>query len=361
MKVDFSDLDLTIARTRIVLSLTGVLSLYVDPTAGAPFALETPLLVTLAAHLAFSLGIHRLLRVESGLSARLVLFASVMDVLFATVIAILTEGPTTPAHLFFAFAIIAVACRAGFRAALLLTAYGVLLYVPLILLCTPAERSAYVMRPVYLAVIGYLFSFLGQQRLDFETRLRRVETTAQRHDIARSLHDGYLQALASVNLRLKTTRVLLERGDAASALTELIHLERGVGREYDDVRAYVRSLVEIEEEGPSTPLAPSADTVVRVAADFSAQGPVADHVLQIMLEGMRNARKHGGAATAIIEARGVDDRIEIRIDDDGVGFVDPSKAPWSIASRVDHVGGRLRIARDDRPGGHLEIELPATG
>lgn len=56
---DFRDVDLNIARGRIVLSLIAMLSLFVDPTtAGGLFHLSTFALVTLLCHLAYSAGIY---------------------------------------------------------------------------------------------------------------------------------------------------------------------------------------------------------------------------------------------------------------------------------------------------------------
>ena len=51
----------------------------------------------------------------------------------------------------------------------------------------------------------------GQLRTKFESRLRELETVEERQNIARSLHDGYVQALAGVTLRLGTCRELLLR------------------------------------------------------------------------------------------------------------------------------------------------------
>src|SRR2546425_3165733 len=84
-----------------------------------------------------------------------------------------------------------------------------------------------------------------------------------------------------------------------------------------------------------------------------------EHVLQILLEGVRNVRRHAFARTASIEAQiaGVD--IQIRLDDDGLGFADGAGAPWSISSRVEQLGGQLQVARDTRAGAHLAIALRA--
>ena len=59
------------------------------------------------------------------------------------------------------------------------------------------------MRPVYLAITGYLVGYLGQQRLDLQEEMRQFEIVEQRHRIARDLHDNFAQALAGINLRLE--------------------------------------------------------------------------------------------------------------------------------------------------------------
>ena len=357
MTADLAELDWNIARARIFLSVVGFFSIYVDPSVGEPFSLEASVLAILAVHLLYSVATYVLLR-RAAASRRFELGSATVDVVFATVIALFTEGPTSPGLIFFAFAIIAVGCRAGFRSTLTVTAYSVSLYSLLIVVAPPGEWSLFVMRPIYLAITGYLLSVLGEQRLRFEARLRERETTTQRHTIARSLHDGYVQALASVNLRLKTCRALLQRGRSVEAEGELNDLETGVAREYDDVRAYVRSLVEVADTGHDAAGAERHEANFRLEAAFAARASIVEQTLQIMLEGLRNTRRHGGAATAVIRAGAVGDAIHIHIDDDGVGFREPTPAPWSIASRVAQLGGRLTIATDARPGAHLEIELP---
>jgi signal transduction histidine kinase len=357
MTLDYRGLDRNIARTRIVVSLVGLLSIYVDPTLDEPFSIERDLLSVLILHLVYAVGIYLQVR-RIAVTPRSTFIIAVLDVLFATVISLLTEGPTSPGQIFFAFAIMSVGCRSGFRATLFVTAYGVLLYAPLIVTSPPAERWAYVMRPVYLAIVGYLFSFLGEQRLTFEARLRKLEAIAQRQTIARSLHDGFLQALATVNLRLKTGCELLQSGRSADALGELRGLESGLALEYDDIRAYVRKLADVDVTEQNDSRDSASDPQFRVKAEVVASASLVEQILQIMLEALRNTRRHALAGAAAIRASNEDGRVRILIDDNGVGFSKTAAAPWSIASRVAQFGGRLEIARDDRRGAHLEIELP---
>jgi len=97
-----------------------------------------------------------------------------------------------------------------------------------------------------------------------------------------------------------------------------------------------------------------------VKAEFAGAGPLVEHVLQILLEGVRNIRRHAFARSASIEARVEGPELHIHIDDDGLGFPDGAVAPWSISSRVDQIGGQLQMARDKRAGAHLNIALRAV-
>jgi signal transduction histidine kinase len=359
------DLESSIARGRIVLSLVTLASVFIDPTTphlatwmhvtSGPFLIDPNLLLVLCTHLVYAVGIYVAARRHVP-PERLGPFSTACDLVFALAVAIFTEGPTTPSFVFFAFVIVAVGCRGGFRATMGVTAICTALYLAMIALLTPPDWHLYVMRPAYLGITGYLIAFLGQQRVAFEERVRELETAAERQSIARFLHDGYAQGLAGINLRLETCRSLLRNARATEALQEVTELQAGVAREFDDVRAYIRSLAEVADT-PAREPAPTADPRFHLRAVVSAPASILEQVMHIMLEGLRNTRRHGGAHAATIDVAEDAGSVRITIDDDGVGFEHVSTPPWSIASRVAEWGGRLRIARE-RPGAHLEIELP---
>jgi signal transduction histidine kinase len=216
----------------------------------------------------------------------------------------------------------------------------------------------YAMRAVYLALAGYVIGFFSQSHMEFEAHLRELESIAQRQKIARSLHDGYIQALAGVNLRLESCRDILACDQPAEALAELTELQASVAHEYDHVRAYVRSLVQADPVVATEDSSSGALTNFRVTADFTARGLILEEIFQIMLEGMRNTRRHGRARLASIDLHEVGNIVRITIDDDGVGFVKAETPPWTIASRVAEFGGRLKISSGISSGAHLEIEMP---
>jgi len=310
----------------------------------------------LLCHLLYSVLIYLALACRVGTD--LVQKASIgLDLIFATVIAFLTEGRTSPSFIFFVFAIVAVGFRTGFRDTLRVTLCCVILYALVIEISDPL-RSVYLMRAVYLAIAGYLIGFFGQQRVNFERRLRKLETAAEREAIARSLHDGYLQALAAVSLRLESCRDMLLSGELAAALDEIGEIQLGVTREYDEVREYVRSLASAER-APASVTRGDLNIRFHVQAAFTASGEVVEHIMQIALEGIRNVRRHGHASSGSINVQQLTGAINIKIDDDGIGFGDEGTPPWTIASRVAELGGRLAV-NSASVGAHMEISLPTA-
>jgi signal transduction histidine kinase len=354
---DFRDLDGNIASTRIILSLAAMLSLYIDPSAGGLFHLDIYLLTCLVSHLIYSVVIYA--AVKRGYTPSLLpKISTALDLTFAAAVTLLTEGSTSPSYVFFVFAIVAVGFRNGFRETMAVTLASMMLYLLEISLAR-GTTHLYVMRVVYLAIAGYLIGFFSKQRAAFEARLREYEMRSERQSIARSLHDGYVQALAGVNLRLETCSELLKRKQIADALGSLKELQIGVAREFDEVRAYVRSLAEIDRTlGAASPA--TDDTRFNIRIDFTAPGVIVEQVLQIALEGMRNAWRHGNARDVTIKVQENGENIRIMIDDDGVGFRSVNQRPWAIASRVAEFGGNLKIASDNAVGAHLEIEMPAS-
>jgi two-component system, NarL family, sensor histidine kinase DesK len=218
--------------------------------------------------------------------------------------------------------------------------------------------TVYLMRPVYLAIAGYLIGFFGQQRAHFERRLRQLEAQAEREAIARSLHDGYLQALAGMSLRLESCRDMLSSKELEAALAEIKEIQLGVCREYDEVREYLRSLAWADESATGLERM-DFNARFHVQAAFTAPGEVVEHIMQIALEGIRNTRRHGHAHSGSINVEQLTGTINIKIDDDGLGFGDAVRAPWTIASRVAELGGHLAV-KSAAVGAHLEIWLPTA-
>jgi len=360
------DFEQSTARCRIILSIVAVTAISIDPTppavsrwlgiaAASPFRADPYTLAVMAAHLIYSLSVYLALVRRRPAPAGLTAWTVWADVIFAAAIAFCTEGTSTPFYAFFAFAVVAVGFRAGFRRSLLVTAVSVAFYLGLLIVSNSGDLRLYIMRPVYLAVIGYLVAYLGQERLGLEAQRCEIEAAEKRARIARDLHDGCVQTLAGINLRLESCRELLRRGRGAAALADLAELQASVNGEYDRLRAYTRSLAGLDSN--AIVIGPNDATRFSVNLVFSGSAALVDQVLLILRESVTNVRRHAQAHWASLRVHSDGADVVIDIDDDGVGFRGP-QGPWSITSRVRELNGMIYIRRESEPGAHLSIALP---
>lgn len=353
---DIRDLELAVARARIVLSPVVLLSVYVDPTTGGFLGVGTRMLAILILHLMYGLATYW--TISTGkLTASLLWITAGVDLIFASSLAFFTEGPTSPALALFMFAIIAIGCWANMRSILLVTLLSVTLYLLAILVSGHGLTNPYLMRAMYLAITAYMVDFIGQQRDKFEARVHELESQTERQVIARSLHDGYVQALAGFNLRLASCRDLLASNHSSEALSEIEEVQNEVIRQYDEVRDYLHSLAGARTRSITTAIA-QVDTRFSVRASFCARAPMTEQILQIALEGVRNTQKHGHASLSHIHMNEVGSAIRITIDDDGEGFKESGSVPWTIASRVAELGGWISQNPEEQIGARLEMEIP---
>jgi len=358
-------MEQNIARCRLVLSIAAMVAVYVDPTepllsrwvplVSGPFVMDHRLTIIMTSHLIYSACVYVSLRREWLLPERVAMWTMWVDVLFGAAIGTLTEGVTSPSYVFFAFAVVAAALRAGLRQTIVVTALTVGLYGCLILISTRGSADVYIMRPVYLAITGYLVGYLGQQRLELQEEMRRLEGLEQRHRIGRDLHDNFAQALAGIDLRLEGCRKQLQANPGAEVLTALTELQKGVKREFDELRSYTRTLAGLELT--TVPAGVRRTTQLSINAEVSGSVDLIDHILQITREGINNMRHHADASTGTVAIHADGDEVHISIEDDGVGFR-VHAPPWSIASRVSEIGGRIQVVDTRGRGAQLLITVP---
>ena len=359
-----------VATCRLLLGLIAVVAVYADPTEPSflpwlhrrrgDLAIDPYALAVLSAHLAYSLVVYWAARRERTSPSRLVAVTTWLDVLFGIVIVVFTEGTSSPFWPFVIFAVIAAGIDGGFRRSVIVTTVCVASYLSLVLIAWHGDVNMFIMRPVYLATVGYLTAYLGQQRLNLEATVNRLEGMKERNRIARALHDGCVQTLGGINLTLETTRELVRRDERADALAILGQLQTAISREYDELRAYIRQLADVESQ-PGTARGESACTAqFVVSADLSGSVSLVEQVLQILREAVTNVKRHANARSACVSVRAADSAVLIRIDDDGRGFAGPAQVPWSISSLVNEAAGTVRVSQEHGPGAHFEITLPVA-
>ena len=212
-----------------------------------------------------------------------------------------------------------------------------------------------------------------------QSKAEELAVAEERARIARDVHDGFVQSLASLDVGIEVCR-RLEQKDPAKLSSELADLQQSVKQGYRDARRYLDRLRDNRSQGPDVDEA--IGELVRefrargeVAVDLSARaaGVPARHgvgfeVLQIVREGLTNIVRHASArrATVVVDSRNGEFYVLIR--DDGRGFpaaaeadsgdLPHSAAPWSIRERVEALGGTLRLKSEIGGGSEIRITLP---
>jgi signal transduction histidine kinase len=237
--------------------------------------------------------------------------------------------------------------------------------------------------------LEFLLLLVGQAAAGFENvrlqeKAEEFAVAEERGRIARDLHDGFIQSLAGIDLRVEACKLLLQR-DAARVPRELEELHQAVDRGYREVRHYLTVLREPRQEPES--LWVSLD---RLAAEFSTRerlrvrivrpptdpdlSPSTAHELtQIVREALRNAVRHGRASQAVIKITCRPSHLALVVHDDGGGFINgkarvdedgflaPNATPWSIRERTAALGGSLRVWTKPGRGSEITVTIPASG
>lgn len=213
--------------------------------------------------------------------------------------------------------------------------------------------------------------------------LAEQAATEERIRLARDLHDGVLQSLTGVGLRLEAVRRLLADGGAGAA-ARVEELQRLLALEQRDLRFFIRELKPqpMTPSGESPGLAPQVEELIRrlelewglrVELELGAlDGELAEglsrDIYHIVREAMINAVRHGEASLVRVTIRSCGERVAIGVADNGCGFpftgsyaheelVRRNLGPRSLCERVAARHGT--VALDSSPAGaRLEILLP---
>ena len=236
--------------------------------------------------------------------------------------------------------------------------------------------------------LEFLLLIVGQAAAGFEAvrlqeKAEEVAVLEERARIARDLHDGFIQSLAGIDLRVEACKMLLQR-DPARVPRELQDLHQAVDRGYREVRHYLTVL-----RSQARPANDLCATLERLAAEFSIREGVRVHLArptadpdlpaatsyeltQIVREALRNAVRHGQATQAIVKLGSRPSHLYLVVRDNGRGFQNPDTpldddgflptdaAPWSIRERSAALGGSLRVWSQPGRGAEISLLIPVA-
>ncbi len=203
---------------------------------------------------------------------------------------------------------------------------------------------------------------------------RESAVSAERHFIARELHDSIAQSLGFLKIQIHLLRKAIEKNDADMASFVIAELDAGLANSIADVRellVHFRTRTdsgEIETAIRETLQKFQNQSGLKASFDTSGESPelapdVQIQVLHVLQESLSNIRKHAQASQIDIRLeRGPVWRLEVR--DNGRGFdtgVDKSLFHVGLnimRERAQMIGATLQVDSAEGDGTTVTLQVP---
>ena len=217
-----------------------------------------------------------------------------------------------------------------------------------------------------------------RQLLDRLTVAREEE----RQHVAREIHDDLGQLLTGLSLNLKLCQQAIPE-EPQKATTYLVKANALIGDTIEKAHRLIADLrpTVLDDYG----LIPALEQELRdrlaplgIAAELDSSGmighlppEVATAAFRIAQEAITNVIRHARASRVHVMVRQTADRLEMTIEDDGVGIPDESLTGTrgarqalgilGMQERADALGGRLEVLRRQPRGTQVMLSLPLHG
>lgn len=220
---------------------------------------------------------------------------------------------------------------------------------------------------------------LRQRVADLDQAAETQEAVEQeRRRIGRELHDGIVQDLAYLRLKLEMMARLIPQ-DPARAQDEALQITEQINRSIAALRETIGDLrrprppargltgqlrelasrmVATETSQPEVALALDELSGVRLAPEVERA------VVGIVREALQNIRKHANAASVRVEVQRQGDDLHVLVADDGVGMEErpaPSEGHFGLEQMrelAEDMGGSLEIVSSSGRGTRVQAVIP---
>src|SRR5712692_2990153 len=335
--------------------------------------------------LLYSLIILYLTRKEKPDTKKIGLATTSIDLICISLIVLSTGGSATPFFVYYLFPIITASSRYGIKGGLITAFVGIIFYAFIrfgFVWETRRGMDVFIVRTIYLFLLAYIFGFLSefekkqnQKLLALSKTAGEVATHEERRRIARELHDGLLQSLATHLLRLETCR--------KHFLGSPQELDRELQSIEDDTRnsmKLIRRFLVGEEAQPFPPGmlleylkgdlrflrdGLGMQVILETAPEDPSIPEAIEHDLYYVLrEGLMNITRHSQASRANVALTQTETEIRGTVSDDGIGFDLAQTGNGnglglkSMKERIGRAGGELDIQSSPGKGAKISFVLP---
>jgi signal transduction histidine kinase len=197
--------------------------------------------------------------------------------------------------------------------------------------------------------------------------------TAERNRIARDLHDGAIQKVYTAGLLVESADKLVD-DEQQMLSTRLKKAEEVLNDAIRDLRISLGELnpTPVQEDLVSelNKLAsdPRFSSLVNITLDLSGiqdlpqLSPLrTEHILAVLQEALANVIRHSRARNATISLQNDGDRLQVHIQDDGVGLPRSTQSGFGLRNMRDRarlLGGNLEIESENGKGTRVILDVP---
>ncbi len=224
-------------------------------------------------------------------------------------------------------------------------------------------------------IVVYVIVYLNEREerqhneiISLQENLRQMAIVEERNRLSREIHDGLGASLSSLIIQSEYLHNLAREPELKSEIKELKEVAE---ESIDELR---RSISMMREDFD---LVPAFEDYCQTFAqrtgfevDFNVTGqlPRLDSELQlacfrVLQECLTNVRKHAEAGRVEVELVYLDDRLRLKVKDDGVGFdykgdLQGHYGLGNMRERARHFGGGVEIASAKGAGCEIVFEIP---
>ena len=374
-----------VAWLRVAFAVVAVLVIQLNPERAARFPALSAF--SLISFLVYSLVVLSLAWRNKLTSGPLGILTTSLDVVWIAVIVFSTGGTRTPFFFYYSFPVITASIRWGLKGSIPVALAGVFLYgiVRLTLaaesMSTPIGIDTLLIRSLYLILLACIFGYISEFERKQNQRLLALSKTAgevaalqERRRINFELHDGILQSLATLILRLETCGRRLPESQLELA-DELRSLEDLARDSMKQIRQFLSGrqttplvagtlLEKLREEARFLHDGMGLDVILESEPDDLQLPPDTEReIYYVLREALTNVTRHSHASKVEIHLKRNNGRLEGSLTDNGVGFnQDYSKADRGLGllgmqSRIKEIGGELSIESSPGKGTNLYFAI----
>ena len=376
-----------VAWLRVAFAALAILVVeFINPSRIARF--PTLSLISLGLFFSYSLVLLYRSRQSKIISKYTALATTVLDLVGIALIVFSTGGTRTPFFFYYSFPVLTASLRWGLKGSISVALAGVALYgttrvsLAAEAMAPPLAIDTMLIRSLYLMLLGWVFGWVSEfekkqnQRLLVLSKIgAEMATLEERRRIASELHDGILQSLATLLLRLEAVRKRLPES------------QKNVNDDLQSIEDFTRSsLNEIRQflSGKSTGAFAHGTLIERLRNDakFVRDGlgvrvivesepeelqlpqEIEREIYYVLKEAVTNVTKHSHASKVAIQIKKNGAILRGSLTDDGVGF-DVSTLKGNagfglngMANRIEKIGGELAIESSPGLGTKISFAIP---